>query len=98
MSYDETNKGAIWGNDKKETDRHPDFKGHVNVDGKEYWVAAWKRGPNDNPKAPALRFALTPKDNFQSAGGQGFNQPNTQNGGANSQGGDFTDIDEDLPF
>jgi len=60
--YDDTNKGAIWGNDRKETDRHPDFKGHANIEGTEYWVAAWKRGNNDNPKSPALRFAFTPKD------------------------------------
>lgn len=64
-NYDDSNKGAIWGNDKKETDKHPDFRGQANVDGTEYWVAAWKRGPNDNPKSPALRFSFTPKDEQQ---------------------------------
>lgn len=61
-NYDNTNTGGIWGNDKKDTDRHPDFRGQANIEGVEYWVAAWKRGPNDNPKSPALRFAFTPKD------------------------------------
>lgn len=61
-SYDDTNRGAIWKNEKKETDRHPDFTGALNVEGVEYWVSAWKRGPDDNPKSPALRFAITAKE------------------------------------
>ena len=29
--FDETNRGAIWKNEKKETDKHPDFTGSINV-------------------------------------------------------------------
>lgn len=61
-NYDNTNTGAIWGNDKKESDKHPDFKGSVNVEGVEYWVSGWKRGPNDNPKGPSLKFKLKKKE------------------------------------
>jgi hypothetical protein len=64
--YDNTNRGQIWPNDKKEKDTHPDFKGDVNVDGVEYWVSAWKRKPDANPKAPSLSFALTLKERQQS--------------------------------
>ena len=60
--YDDTNKGQIWKNDQKQTDSHPDFKGSLNVDGKEYWVSAWKRSPDANPKAPALRFSIQAKE------------------------------------
>ena len=60
--YDNTNRGSIWGNDRKETDKHPDFTGSLNVEGKEYWVSAWKRKPDANPKAPALSFSVKPKD------------------------------------
>lgn len=69
MSYDNENRGQIWKNDKKEKDTHPDFKGSINVDGKEYWVSAWKRRPDANPKAPALSFSVQPKD-AQPAQGQ----------------------------
>lgn len=62
MSYDNTNKGSIWRNDRKQTDKHPDFNGTLNVEGVEYWVSAWKRKPGDNPKSPALRFAINPKE------------------------------------
>ena len=43
MSYDNTNKGAIWKNDNRERDTQPHFKGNLNVDGVEYYVSAWKR-------------------------------------------------------
>jgi len=60
--YDNTNRGSIWKNDDKENDKHPDFKGSLNVGGVEYWVSAWKRKPDANPKAPALSFSVKPKD------------------------------------
>ena len=60
--YDNTNRGQIWANSRKETERHPDFTGSLNVDGVEYWVSAWKRKPDANPKAPALSFSIKAKD------------------------------------
>ncbi len=54
MNYDNNNRAAIWGNDKKEKDSHPDFRGTATIDGVEYFVSAWKRSPDANPKAPAL--------------------------------------------
>jgi uncharacterized protein (DUF736 family) len=38
--YDNTNKGALFKNDK-EKDSQPDFRGTVNVDGTDYQLAAW---------------------------------------------------------
>jgi len=60
--YDNTNRGSIWGNDKKEKDTHPDFKGSINVEGVEYWLSGWKRKPDANPKAPALSLSVQRKD------------------------------------
>ena len=61
--YDNTNRGAIWKNDKKETDKHPDFRGEMEVTAPgKYWVSAWRRAPGAPDKAPALSFALTPKE------------------------------------
>lgn len=58
-NYDNNNRGSIWRNEKKATDKHPDFTGKATVDGVEYYLSAWKRGPDANPKAPALSFAFT---------------------------------------
>ncbi len=59
---DSTNRGAIWRNEKKERDTHPDFTGSLNVDGVEYWVNAWRRKDDAGPKSPALSFTIRPKD------------------------------------
>ena len=62
MGYDNTNKGAIWANSKKETETHPDFTGSINVEGKDYWVSGWKRKEGAHEKAPALSFSIKLKD------------------------------------
>lgn len=56
------NRGAIWRNEKREKDTHPDFTGSLNVDGREYWVSAWKRKEGAGAKSPALSFSIKPKD------------------------------------
>ena len=55
------NEGAIWGNTNKERSQQPDFTGTATVKGVEYKVAAWKRDPGGNPKAPSLRFKFEEK-------------------------------------
>jgi len=62
--FDNTNRGSIWKNDKKTTENHPDFTGSINVEGKEFWVSAWKRKADANPKAPALSFSVQPKEPY----------------------------------
>ena len=60
--YDNTNRGAVWVNEKKKTDKHPDFTGSLNVEGHEFWVSAWKKPTADNPKAPVLSFSIKRKE------------------------------------
>jgi hypothetical protein len=62
QEYDNENRGSIWKNDKKETEKHPDFTGSLNVNGQEFWVSAWKRRPDQSDKAPALSFSIKAKD------------------------------------
>ena len=45
--YDNTNSVVIFKNNKKEKDTQPEYKGTVNVDGKEYEISLWvKEGKN----------------------------------------------------
>ena len=37
--YDNTNRGILSRNERKEKDSHPDFVGSINVDGKDYWLS-----------------------------------------------------------
>ena len=48
--YDNTNKGVLFPNKYKENgDNRPDYTGTVDVEGKEYRLAAWERtSKNDN--------------------------------------------------
>jgi hypothetical protein len=91
QDYDNTNRGSIWKNDKKETDNHPDFTGSLNVGGVEYWVSAWKRKPDASEKAPALSFTVKPKDEA-SGSSKKSSTP------AASKSGSSDDFEDDIPF
>lgn len=41
QQYDNTNRGVLFKNDRKETDNHPDYTGRIDIDGKEYFLSAW---------------------------------------------------------
>lgn len=57
--YDNTNRGALFKNDKKETDNHPDYKGSLNVVGIDYWISAWiKQGRSGK----YMSLSVKPKD------------------------------------
>lgn len=42
-TYDNTNSGVLFKNNRKEKDNHPDFTGNGNVDGKEVWINGWRK-------------------------------------------------------
>jgi hypothetical protein len=39
--FDDTDRGSLFKNDKQKSDRDPDYTGHINVGGAEYWLSAW---------------------------------------------------------
>ena len=41
MQYDNTNRGALFKNDDKQSDNHPYYKGSFNVNGVDMWVSGW---------------------------------------------------------
>ena len=41
QQYDNTNRGALFRNNRKERDTHPDYNGTINVDGHDYWISGW---------------------------------------------------------
>ena len=42
-TFDNTNRGVLFNNDRKETEKHPDFSGSINISGVEYFLSAWKK-------------------------------------------------------
>ena len=91
--YDNTNRGSIWRNEKKENDKHPDFTGSLNVDGKDYWVSAWKRKEGASDRSPALSFSVKRKDGKPTQSGS----ERTQSGNARPSLKDDMD-GEEIPF
>ena len=41
--YDNTNRGVLFGNKRKETDNHPDYTGSIDIAGVEHWLSGWKK-------------------------------------------------------
>lgn len=83
MSYDNTNSGALFKNEKRESDTHPHYKGSINIEGKEYWINSWVN--TSKAGANYLSLKATPKDQ-QSTPAPKPAEP------------DFEDLDNDLPF
>lgn len=41
--YDNTNRGVLFQNFRKDSDKQPDYKGELNVDGVELQISGWKK-------------------------------------------------------
>lgn len=41
--YSNENKGALFVNEKKDSEKFPDYNGSINIGGKEYWLSGWKK-------------------------------------------------------
>lgn len=52
--YDNTNTGALFKNNRKETDKHPDYTGSVNVGGHDHWLSAWIKTDKNGNKFMSL--------------------------------------------
>lgn len=52
--YDNKNKGVLFKNGNKETDRHPDYNGSINIDGTDYWLSAWLNTDKNGNKYMSL--------------------------------------------
>ena len=49
------NSGAIFKNDKKTAENQPDYRGKINVDGKEWEISLWvKEGQKAGKSIPNL--------------------------------------------
>lgn len=52
--YDNTNKGVLFRNERKETEKHPDMTGKLNIAGVEHYLSAWTKVGKNGSKFLSL--------------------------------------------
>jgi hypothetical protein len=46
MAYDNTNRGTLGRNKRREKDTHPEFTGKCDINGVEFWISGWVKESN----------------------------------------------------
>lgn len=59
-TYDNELRGVLFANKDRKTEKHPNAKGEITIDGKEYWLAAWTQTSKGGQKYQSLK--AEPKD------------------------------------
>jgi hypothetical protein len=81
--YDNTNRGVLFRNDRKENDKHPDYRGTINVEGHEYEISAWiKEGKKGKFMSLSVKEPFKKSGGASTVGGGGFDK----------------DLDDEIPF
>lgn len=85
--YDNTNRGALFRNEDKRGDSHPDYKGSINVNGVEFWLSAWLKESKKGTKYMSL--SVQPKEQ---------RQPRQQSRDTRPAPPPQDEFDDDIPF
>jgi hypothetical protein len=63
VKYDQNNSGALFKNEKRMKDSHPNSRGKAMVGGKWYWISGWtKKSANDQPFISLAYTEMTEED------------------------------------
>jgi len=60
QEYDNTNSGVLFREQEKKSEKHPDFKGSINVEGNDYWLSGWVNEAKDGRKY--FKLSVQPKE------------------------------------
>lgn len=83
--YSNVNRGVLFKNTDKRDDRDPEYRGNINIDGKEFWLDAWiQEAKKDGRKFMSLR--AKPK------------MASEHKGGSSNPPAKTADFDDQIPF
>ena len=88
--YDNTNTGMMMRNENREHDKQPEFKGSLNVDGRDFWISAWVNTGKEGSKIEGKKYfsiKLTAKD-----------APKDTKPATKARVGFERDLDDEIPF
>ena len=88
--YDNTNRGGLWKNARKDRDTHPDYTGSINVGGSDFWLSAWLKTARDGSKFMSL--SVKPKDGDARPGMSGYASKPDRDADTRAP------LDDDIPF
>lgn len=99
QQYDNSMRGVLFRNDKKDSEKHPDYKGNGEVNGVEVWISAWiKTSQRTNTKYMSLSFENKEGQVVPGAsGGQATVDVPIDSSGLPAQTGGVA-ADDDIPF
>lgn len=93
QQYDNTNRGALFKNDRKTKDTQPGYTGSLNVDGVEYFLDAWLK---EGQKGKFFSVSVKRKDQQPEAARAP--SPSRAPAPAPKPSSGFDDMDSDIPF
>lgn len=106
--YDNTNRGVLFDNDRKESDNHPDMTGTLNINGVDHWFSGWWKNGNKGeflslsigkPKDQQRQAAPPPPPAPERRGNRPSQRPQPQGNRAPARsGGGFDDMDDNIPY
>jgi len=56
------NSGVLFKNDRKESEKHPHYKGYLTVNNQEFWLSAWIK---EGKIGKYMGLAISPKEDYQ---------------------------------
>lgn len=59
--YDNTNRGVLFVNSQKKTEKSPDYSGSLDVNGIQYNIAGWKKQSKKGTTFLSLNVSLKPE-------------------------------------
>lgn len=93
--YDNTNRGILSKNDRKQSDKHPDITGTINVEGVDYFLDGWMKERNDGSGS---FYSLSVKRKDKQPQQEAPRQTSGGYGAVRSGQTAARDMDDEIPF